>query len=153
MNPDVSVLRDQGHKSSLKSSLYLQLLARTRNKLTFTTFWANSADDKRIFSSFFFSPENRPSHFMQMRQFAEKVKFYFSGKNKKNISECLLLILLHSMLSINTFYLISYLVSTLRYLVGSYRNFECTYWNLAALINGILRVPTVILQVLTGICI
>ena len=59
--------------------------------LTFTTFWANLADDKFIF--FLFFPENRIWHFMQMETICikchpmeticMKCQILLSGKNKK----------------------------------------------------------------------
>ena len=49
--------------------------------LTFTTHWANSADDKLV-KFFLFFPENRIWHLMQIP---------VGGKNKKNISLCHLL--------------------------------------------------------------
>ena len=52
---------------------------------TFTTVWANSADDKLVIFCLFF-PESRIWHFMQIvlwRQFAWNVKFYFLGQFKQ----------------------------------------------------------------------
>ena len=60
-----------------------------QSKLTFTTPWTNSADDKLIFFIIFFSPENRDWNFMQIvsnvqwRQFAWTVKSCFLEKNNK----------------------------------------------------------------------
>ena len=59
--------------------------------LTFTTIWANSADDKLVIF-FLFLPDNRIWHFMQIvssgRQFAWYVKSCCLAKSKKTISKC-----------------------------------------------------------------
>ena len=51
-------------------------------RLTITTLWANSADDKLIFFFLSFFSENRHWHFMQM-VICIKCQHQFSGKNKK----------------------------------------------------------------------
>ena len=58
---------------------------------TFTTLWANSADDKLIIFVLFF-PENRLWHTMQIS--------LFSRKNKEKISKCHLLKFLPRVLSV-----------------------------------------------------
>ena len=64
--------------------IYL-LLLRFYNKLTFTTPWANSADNK-LMIFFLFFPEDRLYHFMQIFSLEDNLhekSAYFLGKIKK----------------------------------------------------------------------
>ena len=57
--------------------------------LTFTTLWANLADNKLVIFFLFF-PENRIWHFMQIVSIGDNLhemsKLFSGKKNKKNIS-------------------------------------------------------------------
>ena len=69
--------------------------------LTFTTLWANSADDKLIL--FLIFSGNRfdiSCKLSAMETICMKGQSLFSGKNKKNISACRLLKILPRVLSI-----------------------------------------------------
>ena len=82
------------------TSVHLKFCSVYR-KLTVTTFWANSANDKfKIF--FLFLRENRFWHFMET--ICLKCQNLFSGKTKKNIWKCHLLNFLPRLLSVKDIY-------------------------------------------------
>ena len=79
----------------LPSSVSLESISTT---LTLITFWASSANDKLVIFFLFFL-ENRFCHFMQVVSNGDNLHEMlnsFSGKNKKNILKCRLLIFTQS---------------------------------------------------------
>ena len=82
MSKPISEKKKKKMKSiiTLASAEFAKKLVEIKFVLTFTTLWANSADDKLIFFLLFL--ENRIWNFMQI----VNIKSSFLGKIRKNIS-------------------------------------------------------------------
>ena len=70
------------------------------SEINLSTFWANSADDKRVVVFLYF-PENRLCYFTQGDSLHEMSKLIFLNKNEENILKYRLLTCFFSMRNVN----------------------------------------------------